>query len=130
LSRRLKAISRAILRKAYFESTEADLDFHRYIWEQSGNRTLFCMLDQLSAPLFAYSGLVRRRMGLEEMQNTVPRHEQIIAALRTRDPQIIEHAIRGHIGAAFGQLLKISLVSPDSVTGSESPSELQLGSHR
>jgi len=40
LERRLAALDRAVASDSYFEAAQADLQFHRYIWQCSGNETI------------------------------------------------------------------------------------------
>jgi DNA-binding GntR family transcriptional regulator len=107
LGQRLDALTEAITRNAYFEEAQADLEFHRYIWECSGNRTLYRTLDQLAVPLFAFVSIVRgaNRQSLKEV---VQSHEGIVEALRRPDPSVIREALRQHFEYGFNV--------PDSVT--------------
>ncbi len=38
---------------------QADLEFHRYVWQCSGNETLCSLLEQVTAPLFAFISVLR-----------------------------------------------------------------------
>src|SRR4051794_38846218 len=53
LEQLLANLSEAIKRNDYYEASRADLQFHRYIWNTSGNKILARTLDQIAAPLFA-----------------------------------------------------------------------------
>ena len=72
-----------------------DLAFHRFIWEKSGNRTLYRTLDQIAVPLFAFVAIVRgaHRQSLKEV---VQSHEGIIEALRHPSTKAIRQALRQH----------------------------------
>jgi DNA-binding GntR family transcriptional regulator len=96
LTRLANLISAALAAKGPHELAQADLRFHRYVWEQSGNHTLCRLLIQLSAPLFAFLSILRGK-GIEQPVPTVQPHELLVAAIRTRDPQEIEEAVRTHI---------------------------------
>ena len=96
LARLASVIAEATKSKEPHELAQADLRFHRYIWEQSGNNTLCRLLVQLSAPLFAFLSILRRK-GVEEPIPTVQPHEALVAAIRRRDPQEIGEAVREHI---------------------------------
>ena len=91
----LGTLTHAAKRNEYFEQAQADLAFHRFIWERSGNRTLYKMLDQLSVPLFAFVSLVRG-MQRETLTDVIKSHEGILEALRTRDRIAIRKALRHH----------------------------------
>jgi DNA-binding GntR family transcriptional regulator len=100
LDRRLEALTDAIVRNAYFEEAQADLEFHRYIWECSGNRTLYRTLDQLAVPLFAFVSIVRGA-SRQALKDVVQSHEGIVEALRRRDPALIREALRQHFEYGF-----------------------------
>jgi len=95
LKKRLEKLSALISKDAYFETAHADLEFHRYIWQQSGNQVLFDMLDQLVMPLFVFISIVRRGSNYE-LKKTVGSHEKLITALKSRDEQAIRETLRQH----------------------------------
>ncbi|MGC8795038.1 MAG: FadR/GntR family transcriptional regulator, partial [Bryobacteraceae bacterium] len=90
---------------AYFESALADLEFHRWIWQCSGDRTLCRLLDQLTAPLFAFIS-IRRSRGGEDLKRVVLSHQPIVEALAARDPEAARQAVRTHIENSCMQYLK------------------------
>ena len=100
LATHLSALTRATRRNEYFEQAQADLGFHRFIWEQSGNRTLYNMLDQLSVPLFASVSIVRG-LQRENLADVIESHEGIVEALRRRDRVAIRKALRQHFEYGF-----------------------------
>ena len=91
-----EAIFQAAARNAQFDLAQADFRFHHYVWEQCGNNTLVRILDQLTMPLFAFISILRRK-GPTGLESTVRPHEQIIEALKTRDPDVIKETIGQHI---------------------------------
>ena len=100
LDARLDALTDAIGRNDYFEEAQADLAFHRFIWEQSGNRTLYHTLDQLAVPLFAFVSILRGAHR-EKLTDVVQSHEGIAQALRNGDPSVIRDALRQHFDDGF-----------------------------
>ena len=96
LAEHLEALSEAIERNAYFEQAQADLAFHRYIWQQSGNETLYGLLNQLTIPLFAFVSINRGR-SRETLKDVVESHEHVVAALESRDPATIKRVLDGHL---------------------------------
>jgi DNA-binding GntR family transcriptional regulator len=100
LDRLLGAIADAVESNDYFETAQADLEFHRFIWTKSGDSTLYRILDQLTAPLFAFAS-IRRRAGLEDLRRAVHSHQPISAALKRRDPEAAAQEIRIHIEASY-----------------------------
>ena len=88
LERRLTALEAAVEANSYYESAQADLEFHRYIWQCSGNDTLCRHLELLIIPLFAFISILRSQ-GLERLVAVVEAHRPLIDALRSRDRQRI-----------------------------------------
>lgn len=89
---------------AYYETSQADLAFHRYIWERSGNPTLATLLEQVTVPLFAFIGLLRK-MGVEDQRRGNP-HEPIITALKSRDPAAITDVVRAHFKGSYSRFVE------------------------
>ena len=54
LQQRAEEISRLASENAYYEVEKEDLEFHRFIWQKSGNTLLSRILEQVTMPLFAY----------------------------------------------------------------------------
>ncbi len=84
LDRRLAVLAQAIADDKYYEAAQADLEFHRYIWQCSGNETLCRLLDLVAVPLFAFISILRSQ-GLQQLTAVVDAHSPLIEALRTRD---------------------------------------------
>lgn len=96
----LDALAAVIARDAYFEVGQADLAFHRYIWMQSGNPTLYRTLDQLAVPLFAFVSIVRGAHR-QTLKDVVRSHEGIVTALRSGHPAGIQNVLRQHLDYGF-----------------------------
>ncbi len=103
LEHKLGAISRAMEKNAYFELAQADLEFHRTIW-RAANETMFRILDNLTAPMFAFVAILRS-LDHEILSGVVHAHEPIVDALRRNDPAAIRTGIRDHIEASYGKFL-------------------------
>ena len=84
LERRLKILGKAIGSDSYYEAAQADLEFHRFVWQCSGNEMLCRLLDQVTVPLFAFISIMRSH-GLQQLKRVVAGHEPLIAALREGD---------------------------------------------
>jgi DNA-binding GntR family transcriptional regulator len=108
LRRRLQAIAGAVAVNDYFASALADLEFHRWIWLCSGDRTLYRMLDQITAPLFAFIS-IRRSHGNEDLKRVVLSHQPIAEALERGDQEAAREAIRAHIENSYLQFLRFDL---------------------
>jgi DNA-binding GntR family transcriptional regulator len=117
LERRLMALDLAVEADRYYESAQADLEFHRYVWECSGNDTLCRHLELLVIPLFAFISILRSQ-GLQRLVTVVEAHRPLISALRGREPERIreefekgatsayapffDHGPESAVAAAFG----------------------------
>ena len=105
LRQRLERIGDAVNRNDYFEAAQVDLAFHRLIWETSGNQVLCRMLDQITAPLFAFVS-IRQSSGLADLRRRVQSHEPIFEALRSRRITSIRAAVRNHLAISYRQYLE------------------------
>ncbi len=99
LEAKLAALDNAVRSNKYYDAAQADLDFHRYIWQCSGNETLCKLLELITVPLFAFISILRSQ-GLQRLLTVVEAHEPLIAALRSRDPKVIQSAFEtGAVGS-------------------------------
>lgn len=92
-------IAAALEANSHYEVSQADLDFHRFVWTRSGNAVRARLLDQICTPLFAFVGMLRRA-AFDDQSKTHP-HEPLVEALRTRDPKRARAAIRDHINGSY-----------------------------
>lgn len=83
-----------------FETAQADLAFHRRIWELSQSSFLYQVLDQATLPLFAFVSLLRnrRRQTLEEILRP---HKDIFRAMRARDGAELTRVIRANLRKSY-----------------------------
>lgn len=100
LENRKRQLATAIRRNQYYEAAQLDLAFHRILWRASGNHTLVRMLDDLTAPLFAFVS-VRQSNNLEDLQRRVGTHEFIYQSIRKGKAPAIRKAIRDHLVGAY-----------------------------
>ncbi len=100
LEKRLEALSQAIVSNDCYVSAQADLHFHRYIWQLSANELLARTLDQITIPLFAFVCIVRST-GTQDLNKVVRAHAPLVRALRSGDPTGIERAVRAHIERSY-----------------------------
>jgi DNA-binding GntR family transcriptional regulator len=89
LELRLSTLNAAVEANRYYESAHADVEFHRYVWQCSGDDTLCRHLELLVIPLFAFVAIMRSQ-GLERLVTVVEAHRPLISALRSGDPQQIQ----------------------------------------
>jgi len=104
LERRLATLTAAVAANAYYESAQADLEFHRQIWACSGNRALARALDQIAVPLFAFVSILRSA-GSQDLIRVMSSHAGIVQALRQRDRAGIEEIIGQHGQSAYQEFL-------------------------
>jgi DNA-binding GntR family transcriptional regulator len=104
LELKLRRISDSFMRKEYFDAAQFDLDFHRYIWQRSGNEMLCEMLDYLTTPLFAFISILRS-LGTAELKEIVAPHEDLLAALRSKRPSRIKQTVREHVIGSYNGFL-------------------------
>jgi DNA-binding GntR family transcriptional regulator len=84
LETRLQVLGEAVASDRYYEAAQADLNFHRYVWQCSGNEMLCRILELVTVPLFAFISIMRSH-GFQRLTTVVEAHEPLIAALRGRD---------------------------------------------
>jgi DNA-binding GntR family transcriptional regulator len=79
---------------------QADFEFHRTIWEASGNRRLLQILTQLCAPFFRFSEIQAIGFGKSfSTARAASEHLPIVEALEHESPEAVEKTIRKVIGA-------------------------------
>jgi DNA-binding GntR family transcriptional regulator len=100
LDAKLEAIHRSLAADSYHEFAAADLEFHRYIWELSGDRTLYKVLDFVTVPLFAFLS-IRRSRTLKHLATVVQSHDPMVAALKAKDLVRIREAFRQHVEDSY-----------------------------
>ena len=91
LERRLRVMEKAAEANRYYEAAQADLNFHRYVWQCSGNNMLGRMLELVTVPLFAFISILRST-GLQRLTTVMDSHEPLVAALKSGDVARIQSA--------------------------------------
>jgi DNA-binding GntR family transcriptional regulator len=86
-------------------AVEADFAFHLTIVEASGNRILQQIWDRMRLATTTFLTVTKSHHSLSEI---VERHAAVVDALRTRDPEAAERALRVHIEEP-GQWLRTAL---------------------
>lgn len=92
-------LSTALNTEEGFEHSQAELEFHRRVWQAANNETLYRTLQDLTAPLFAFAGMVATREG-RKLSAFVSGHQPLIDALAGQDPSVIRNAVRAHCQVA------------------------------
>jgi DNA-binding GntR family transcriptional regulator len=88
----------------FYETSQIDFQFHRYIWQRSGSAILCATLEQVTLPLFAFIGLLRQ-VGVEERRRGDP-HKPIIEALRDRKAKQITQVVRQHFEHSYNHFIE------------------------
>jgi DNA-binding GntR family transcriptional regulator len=100
LELRLQVLGEAVASDRYYEAAQADLDFHRFVWQCSGNEMLCRLLELVTVPLFAFISIMRSH-GLQRLTTVVEAHEPLIAALRARDMARIRHVFERGVTSSY-----------------------------
>lgn len=116
LERHVEEISAAILRNDYFESFKADLEFHRCVWNVAGNKTLYSVLDQIAAPMFAFLSIIRSSR-LDNLKRVMHSHQEIVQALIGGDSDSIRNVIQLHFKDSYDFFIDPHHDSPALVSG-------------
>lgn len=91
---------------------ETNREFHRVIVDAARNGRLRDAI--LRSGRFYFNGSVARMTSPEEFRLSNEDHALILAALRARDGDRAEHAMRGHIMRTFHIFRKLAYPSPDA----------------
>ena len=105
LERRLAVLGQAIAADNYYEAAQSDLEFHRYVWQCSGNETLCRLLDLVAVPLFAFISILRSQ-GLQRLRAVVEEHSPLVDALKTRDTARIRAAFQKGATSSYEAFLR------------------------
>lgn len=79
---------------------EYDIEFHKLIWRRSNRPFLIKLLESIE-PTIKVCLYISKIFDALDLETTVAKHEAIMEALRSRDPDLVERVMREHI--AFGQ---------------------------
>jgi len=100
LEQRLRKAAKEISRKAstddYYAAARADIEFHRTVWQASGNTMLEKTLEKLCTAFYAFVSQQRREAG-EHLKDTLRQHEVLIDALLSKKASTISSAVNNHI---------------------------------
>lgn len=96
-----------------YESIEADHALHIAITKGSNNRFLTEAVDRLNCGSLRLWYVAHERLGLEEVPED---HTRIIDALRARDADRAEQAVRDHIQKSFDRQLQVNFTGPQSLS--------------
>jgi DNA-binding GntR family transcriptional regulator len=88
----------------FADLAEVELDFHRFIWEKSGNPTLRSILENLTPPLFVYVTHQRRVHGKSGARLRYKRHREVVDALRSGRRARIHDTLKQHLTGSYGRL--------------------------
>jgi DNA-binding GntR family transcriptional regulator len=100
-------IDRATLNAQNFLITQQDIEFHRLIWERSGNNRLFNILQHIQLQVALSMAYINKFYNATTGSNqSHVSHDSIVQSLRNRDTETAEEAMKQHLLAAKKELLK------------------------
>jgi DNA-binding GntR family transcriptional regulator len=106
-----------ILQSDLNRNIAVDNEFHRTIVESAGFTTTWSILQNVMSEIMRVRHLsVRVPRRLDE---PVQEHIQILAALRLRDPDRAEHAMRHHLSESYKSIMQAIAAHPDYVGKAE-----------
>ena len=106
LEQECEKLSRALEGNDYYKAAQADLSFHRFLWKQSGNQTLYSVLDRLMTAVFAFVS-IQQSDQQTNLEDVVFPHMEIITAIRKGDLELIRVTMCGHIETFYGELMQL-----------------------
>jgi DNA-binding GntR family transcriptional regulator len=80
---------------------DADLRFHRLIWQAQPNRILERSLTQTCLPLFRYDRIRRYATRYENFRHSLSQHRRIVEALQTGDAELARRVTRRMVDRWF-----------------------------
>lgn len=90
---------------------EVDLAFHRAILVLAGLNTTVAVLDSTMGDIIRVRHLSVEMEG--RMERTIAEHRAIVAALRSRDPDACDDALRRHLQSSFASIQAVLDRHPD-----------------
>lgn len=79
---------------------EADLAFHLALARAAGNALMLFLMEALAAPARHVMRLLQEQRELRDTRRTLARHERILEAIRSRDPEAARRAMHAHFDAS------------------------------
>jgi DNA-binding GntR family transcriptional regulator len=96
LQEHVDKISTAIERNDHFGLARTDLEFHRSMWRISDNKTLYGVLDQIAAPMFAFVSMLRSNRLVDLSRVVIHSHQEMVNALVGGDEATIRAVMETH----------------------------------
>ncbi len=90
----ISEMQEAAVKHDYRAHSNADLQFHRLIWEGQPNRYLEKLLKVICLPLFANDLVRRNPTAYLNYEQSTRQHTLILRALGTRDPSLVQKLVR------------------------------------
>jgi len=84
-------------------TAQADLAFHRLLWEAAGSPMLVQALAGVAVPLFAFVSILRARLG--RMDELGPMHLELLDVIATGKRAAIRASLRRHVLPAYQPFL-------------------------
>ena len=93
---------------------QSDLDFHRKLWDLSGNTYLADVLERMVVPLFAFFVMKTRRKKESYIASAVM-HGKIVEALATRSAAELRELMRDSLKGWTDDMLDLLFSEPDEI---------------
>jgi DNA-binding GntR family transcriptional regulator len=90
---------------------ESDLEFHRKLWDLSGNPYLANVLERMVVPLFAFF-VMKTRREKESYIRSAEMHEKIVAALESNSAAEVGELMRGSLKGWKDDMLDLLFSEP------------------
>jgi DNA-binding GntR family transcriptional regulator len=104
---------------------DADVAFHRAVFQRCGHEMLLSRLDALQ--VLSRRIVLTNQISSKDAPTLIAQHEPILAAVERRDPALLEDAVRTHVIEA-GELLMTRMAALDSSrTRRSDPESFGLG---
>lgn len=97
-------INKAAKKRQYFDLITADLNFHKLIWDKSGNKILSDTLVRITLPIFAMI-TIKHSIKSNKAEPLVNPHIKIIEALKSKNPEKIKRVLDQDKKQSYGQYL-------------------------
>ena len=108
LVRLIDELDRAVRSRDLPGAVEPDMAFHRAICEAANSERLLKMWEVLVAPAHALLVMCYARLGEKLASRLASTHREMLAALRSGDPDAAEATMRRHLGLSEDTLLALS----------------------
>src|SRR6266853_1756583 len=113
LAQRDRLLEAQTLLRQIGETVRGDERFHHFIWDLGDNKLLARTLKKVSAPMFAFIALLRRK-GFQDGQDRIRSHQVLLDTLHSSSDEEMRPIVEQHIREAYRSFLMSNI--PDMRT--------------